>query len=261
MKNKIVFYFLVIFVFVIEVNAETFVFETKNIEIVNKNNKIIAGKGFVTNNNGTKFFADNFEYFKDTNILKSYGNGKAINALENIEINFDSAIINGLNNTIRSYGNVLITKKDKKITLIGENIFYDYNNKIISSDNNAKINDNFGNTYEVESFLFEINKDIIRLNNLKLVDKENNNLSTEIAFLNTKSNKLIGKDVFLELQNFSGNANNEPRLKGNRLEINNEFTKIDKGIFTTCKKRDDCPPWSVSAKKIEYNKKKKIINY
>ena len=113
-----------------------------------------------------------------------------------------------------------------------------YNNKIISSDNNAKINDNFGNTYEVGSFFFEINKDIIRLNNLKLVDKENNNLSTEIAFLNTKSNKLIGKDVFLELQNFSGNTNNEPRLKGNRLEINNEFTKLYKGIFTTCKKRN-----------------------
>ena len=261
MKDKIVFYFLVIFVLVIEANAETFVFESKNIEIDNKNNRIIAGKGFVTNNNGTKFFADSFEYFKDTNILKSYGNGKAINALENIEINFDSAIINGLNNTIRSYGNVLITKTDKKITLIGENIFYDYNNKIISSDNNAKINDNFGNTYEVGSFFFEINKDIIRLNNLKLVDKENNNLSTEIAFLNTKSNKLIGKDVFLELQNFSGNTNNEPRLKGNRLEINNEFTKLYKGIFTTCKKRDDCPPWSVSAKKIEYNKKKEIINY
>src|SRR6056300_816922 len=129
MKNKIIFYFLVIFVLVTEVNAETFIFETKNIEIVNKNNKIIAGKGFVSNNNGTKFFADSFEYFKDTNILKSYGNGKAINALENIEINFDSAIINGLNNTIRSYGNVLITQTDKKITLIGENIFYDYNNK------------------------------------------------------------------------------------------------------------------------------------
>ena len=94
MKDKIVFYFLVIFVLVIEANAETFVFESKNIEIDNKNNRIIAGKGFVTNNNGTKFFADSFEYFKDTNILKSYGNGKAINALENIEINFDSAIIN-----------------------------------------------------------------------------------------------------------------------------------------------------------------------
>jgi len=261
MKTKIVYYFLIIFVLVTETNAETFFFETKNIEIVNKNNKIIAGKGFVTNNNGTKFFADNFEYFKDTNILKSYGNGKAINILENIEINFDNAVINGTNNTIRAYGNVLITKTDQKVTLIGENIFYDYANKTISSENNTKIKDAFGNTYEIDSFFFEIKNDIIKLNNLKLVDKEKNILITEIAFLNIKSQKLIGKDVFLELKNFSNNINNEPRLKGNKLEINNEYTKINKGIFTTCKRRDDCPPWELSAKKVEYNKKKEIISY
>ena len=31
--------------------------------------------------------------------------------------------------------------------------------------------------------------------------------------------------------------------------------------FTTCKKRDKCPPWQLSAEKIQHDKKKKVINY
>jgi LPS-assembly protein len=44
--------------------------------------------------------------------------------------------------------------------------------------------------------------------------------------------------------------NNEPRLKGNSIINNENFTEITKGIFTTCKKRDGCPPWEIAAKKI-----------
>ena len=36
--------------------------------------------------------------------------------------------------------------------------------------------------------------------------------------------------------------------------------KLLKGVFTTCKKRDGCPPWEMSAEKILMIKKK-IINY
>ena len=50
-------------------------------------------------------------------------------------------------------------------------------------------------------------------------------------------------------------------MKGNSV-INDEYkTEITKGVFTTCKKRDGCPPWELSAKKIIHDKKKKIINY
>ena len=38
-------------------------------------------------------------------------------------------------------------------------------------------------------------------------------------------------------------------------------SKISKGIFTTCKKRDKCPPWKIRAEEIEHDKNKKIINY
>ncbi|MDA9598918.1 hypothetical protein N9R93_03145, partial [Candidatus Pelagibacter sp.] len=59
----------------------------------------------------------------------------------------------------------------------------------------------------------------------------------------------------------SFNKENEPRLKANSIIYNNSNTEITKGIFTTCKKRDGCPPWKISAKKIIHDKKKKTLNY
>ena len=38
-------------------------------------------------------------------------------------------------------------------------------------------------------------------------------------------------------------------------------TIINKGVFTSCKINDNCPPWSISAEKIEHNKKEKKLNY
>ena len=35
---------------------------------------------------------------------------------------------------------------------------------------------------------------------------------------------------------------------------------LNKGIFTSCKKNDNCPPWSIKAEKITHDKKKKNIN-
>ena len=58
-----------------------------------------------------------------------------------------------------------------------------------------------------------------------------------------------------------GNPNNEPRLKGNKLYSNNNLTTVSKGIFTTCKKTDQCPPWSMQASEIKHDKAKKTIYY
>ena len=58
-----------------------------------------------------------------------------------------------------------------------------------------------------------------------------------------------------------GDIRNDPRLKARSFKSKNEITSINKGVFTTCKKTDDCPPWSLSADNMTHNKKKKIIEY
>ena len=261
MKNKIIFFFLLFINLFSKASSEIFNFETKNIQILKDENRVLAGKGIVTDSLGTKIYADNFEYLKNTGVLVSYGNGKSINELENKEIYFDNAIIDSFNNTVEASGNVVFIDNTKKLKLLSDNIFYNRNKKVINSNLDTKIIDYSGNTYSVSSFVFEIEKNIIKANNLRLVDIDKNIFTTEIAFINVNSGKLIGKDIFLEIPGFSENLNNEPRLKGKSIENNNNFAEIKKGVFTTCKMRDGCPPWELSSKKIKLDKKQETIFY
>ena len=42
---------------------------------------------------------------------------------------------------------------------------------------------------------------------------------------------------------------------------NKDKTIINKGVFTSCKKNDNCPPWSINAATITHDKIKKNIIY
>ena len=75
------------------------------------------------------------------------------------------------------------------------------------------------------------------------------------------SGKLIGKDISIAFNNSNFEKNNEPRLKGTTVISNREETIVKKGVFTTCKKNDDCPPWQFMAEEIKHDKKKKTIFY
>ena len=242
--------------------ANTFKFETKSIEIFKEKKKILAGKGkAISSNKNLEINADKFEYLKDLDLLKTDGNGKAIIKSKDLIIKFDSALFDQKNSTINANGNIKINRTDKKFFIETEKIFYDQSNNLIRSDTKTKIKDLFKNTYVVDSFVFEINKDLLKVINLETKDKDNNIIKTEIAFINTQSGKLFGKDVNIDFSKSYFGADNEPRLKAVSVKIMENNTELSKGVFTTCKKRDDCPPWEMHAKKIKHNKNKKTINY
>ena len=55
-------------------------------------------------------------------------------------------------------------------------------------------------------------------------DIYNNSFNVEIAYLNTITNELVGKDILANLDNKSFNKENEPRIKGRSIEyIKNEL--------------------------------------
>ncbi len=150
----------------------------------------------------------------------------------------------------------------KKLTIESETILFDRKSNLINSSTETTLLDDYQNILNSSYFSYNLNENLIKLKNANFKDPENNNISVEIAFLNTSSNKLFGKDVVINMNNKSFNKGNEPRLKGNSINYDNENTEITKGIFTTCKKRNQkCPPWQLSAKKIQHNKKEKVINY
>ena len=262
MINKIIISIISFFILCNIAIANTFEFETKNIEIITETNKIITGKGKALSSDGNlEISADKFEYLKDLDLLKSNGNGEVLIKSKKLKINFNNAIIDQKNFTIRANGNVIINQTDKKFFIETENIFYDQFNDLINSTTKTVLKDNFNNTYIVDSFIFEINKNLLKVNNLTYKDKDKNIIKTELAYINTASGKLFGKDVSIDFNNSSFDKKNEPRLKANSITSDKNVSELTKGVFTTCKKRDDCPPWEITAEKIQHDKDKKVINY
>ncbi len=294
MKNNLfLLYILFCLFFSNTLNAKSFELEAKSIDIFDNGNLVKAkdGKG-ISLDKDIEIYARELEYEKTSGILKAYKKGLILIFSKNLKIEFENAIINEINATINATGNIKVYKKDKgvmmetnsieynqntseikadgeviirlskqNLLIKSETIFYNSNLELIKSNTDTIIKDKFDNTYNVESFLFEENNNLLKLEKLRFIDLDKNNFESSIAFLNTETNNLYGKDVILNLNNKSFNKENEPRLKANSIINRNSDTEITKGIFTTCKKRDGCPPWKISAKKIVHDKKKKTLNY
>ena len=95
-----------------------------------------------------------------------------------------------------------------------------------------------------------------------MIDRDKNNYSFENSMINLNNNTLLAKDVEINFaKNIFGNLDNDPRLKGTSLSANNNTTIIKNGVFTTCKKNDNCPPWSLQSSEIKHDKLKKTLNY
>lgn len=261
MKNRLLILFQILFLHCNIAYAQNFVFETENIEIIKSEEKIISGKGIVySEDNNFEISANRFEYLKNLELLRADGNGKIFIKNKNIIIEFKSAEINKKKSTIQAYGNVRINFQDKKILFRGENVVYFDSKNIIESNTKSIIEDKFRNRYIADNFRFEIAKDILKLNNLELIDQTNNSIFTEIAYVNTNSGNLFGKDIVVNY-NRSENQSNQPRLKANKISKEGKLTSFKKGVFTTCKARDDCPPWQISSDRIVHDQEKKQIFY
>ena len=234
MKNKFKLNILIVafcFIFSVNSNSDEFIFNTSEINISENGNIIEAIDGTVTTTEGNFIIkAKKFFYDKEKLILEASGN---------VEVD------------------------DSKNEILIKSEFIKYNNKkrFISSNKKSIIEDAIGNRFFLESFLYTLDDKLIKLAKTKIIDTEKNHYMLEKAFLNLKSKKLLGKDISIDFSNESFQVDNEPRLKGASIISDGSNTVITKGVFTTCKKNDSCPPWQMSAKKITHNKDKKIIFY
>lgn len=260
MKNNFTKYFFFIFFLSFKAFAQSYIFETADIKIIDNQNQIITGKGKATSiKKGYIISSNNFVYKKNVGLLFASGDGILEVLNKNIEIKFQNAKFDDENSQITLSGNVKFYQKNRGIELQTQEIFYDAQLNIINSKTKFYLKDNLGNSYNGKNFLYELNKDLLKINSLAFEDKYKNKLKTEIAFINTKTQKLISKDIIINLD--KTNNDNQPRLKGNSLIIQNETSEITKGVFTNCKISDECPPWAMNAEKITHNKKDKIIYY
>ena len=236
-------------------------FDTTDIKISNNGEIINAGKGIAKSiEDNIEIDAERFKYFKNLLILEAY-NGVAIATEEDIEIKANEFRYNKNLSVINAIGNVEIRDLKKNFLVKSQNIFFYIKEKKIKSKTKSTVTDNLGNTVITKNFIYTLNDDLIKMNDVKVIDIEKNTSKIKKAFLNLRSNKLIGKDVYINLNNTSFQKENEPRLKGNSIVSDGDITKIKKGVFTPCKRNDDCPPWQLTAKEIKHDKGKKTIYY
>ncbi|MDC0615846.1 organic solvent tolerance protein [Candidatus Pelagibacter sp.] len=265
MKNKNLFIPILIFFQIIFFEATTaneFVFQGKEI-LFFKNGNIIKGSGEINleANNGITITGNKFEYNKLDSILTVKGNVfvkdyKNALVLKTEELNYIKSIekIITIGNTEIEYNN--------EYFLSTKNIIYFKNLNKILSNNKVQINNQLKNFSTFSDFVFLINENLLKGNNIEYLDSSLNKIFLKKGILDLETKEIAGKDLLIEFDNgISNDSRNEPRLKGISFYSNNKKSEITKGVFTTCKKTDNCPPWELSSKKISHDKEKQRINY
>ena len=263
MKNRYLFLLLWLFFNITcNISANEINFESGDIQILENGNVVEVENGVAHSADvNLKIKADKFNYNKSQSILRAYKSAVATLLSRNITIDADSFTYNQKLSTLNANGNVIVNDLTNSISLESNEIFYDIKTQILKSKSKSKIIHNPGNLILSKNFTFLLNDNLIKVNDLELMDIQKNVLKIDKAFINTISKKIIGKDVSVNLNNQSFEKDNEPRIKGNAVRINSDETLISKGVFTTCKKNADCPPWQLSAKEIRHDKKNKTIYY
>ncbi len=261
MKNKLKFLLTIFFLYIFEVNTfalEDFIFESKSIEIEN-NDKIIAKDGVkVITSDGLVIFADKSEYDKNTKILKLENSVKVLDKVQNFEINSDYITYNKFLEKIFSRTNTKI-KINNSHMLTGEDIVFFRSKFKIQSNKPSTITDKFKNEIKLNGFDYSIKSKVLRTNQMQLTDKESNVYMSNNAIIDLGNEKLAAKDI--QIYFAEGELGKNARLKGSSLTSENNLSIIKNGIFTACKIRESCPPWSLKSKEIKHDKIKKLINY
>ena len=265
MKNKtkkLIFIFLINFFFTTNAISQEVNFEANSIELIDKDQKIIAKKNIKIFNKKETIYADEMDYDKLKQIINAKGNIRVENLEENIDIFSDELIYFRNDEKIILKKNVKINL-EKKLLLETEKIIYDKIKKQIIIDNFSTFKDYYGNKISSEKSQFLLSLKLLKIDTVNMTDNISNKYFFQNAIVDFKNNEIIGDDVKVDFFKSSfGNMENDPRLRGNYLYSDNNISVIKKGVFTTCKKnKDECPPWQFKAQEIKHNKTKKTIYY
>ena len=242
--------------------AEEFNFNATEINLSNEGNVLEAKKNVtVTDQAGLIIKADRVLYNKKDSLLIASGNVTISNKEKNIIIKSKKINYNNKSKIIFSDLQTLISINNKYRVKLDDFSFLQKQKKITSTKK-TYISDNIKNKIELEQFKFSIKENQISGSNFTLIDNIDNKYYFDEAIIDLAQNEVFAKDFTINFTNsLFGNKNNEPRMKGRAVYKLKDMTIVKKGVFTTCKKRDKCPPWVISADEIKHDKLKKTISY
>ena len=266
MKSNFFIYFFWIFSFCITSNvthSSEINFEGEEIIVSDNGNIITSEKGIIIKDGDQlEIIGEEFVYNKKLQIVNVSKNVKLIDKINNIVIEAPNVIYFKNEERIITRGKTFI-KFNEGYFAETKDLIFNKSKNIIKSNNLTVIKDNFKNKLTLNKFDYLINESTIKGKSAIYVDNLKNEYVVDDVLADLSTNKLLGKDVNINFHNsILGNNENQPRLSGRSIEIENDISIINKGVFTTCKKRKDkCPPWVMSAEEVNHDKKKKQISY
>ena len=240
-------------------------------KISTRNNSRAISEGILLN-------ADIFNYDEKQNILEAEGKVRVDDKIENYIL--ETKYVNYKKNLQKIFtkGKTKVLF-ESKYEFNSKNVFLDRNLKELKSDYLSTIKDDNSNIYKLTKFLYFYENKLLRANEVEVETnyklEKNDKFYFKNAFVNFSDNSYLSTDtkinihkkVFDKERNLDkGQKNifagkNDPRIYGKSSSGNDEIVVLNKAIFTSCKKNDSCPPWSIKADKITHDRVKQNILY
>lgn len=265
MKNKIGILYLVLSLFFYSsdiYSADKFSYEANQIEVLDNGNIIKSRKGVkIFLNDNIDILSNNFQYNKKKGLVELSGDVEIIDRFNEFTISTNEILYFQKENVISSNKFSKFTFENK---YFAESSGFQYfiSEPKITSNKEMKVYDLKNNIFYIKNFEYEMKENLFRGSNAKFIDEENNEYLISNTVINLNNNNISGKDLSINFNKSTfGNNENDPRLKSRSFYLTENLSSMDKGVFTTCKKNDQCPPWTISADNITHDKKKETIAY
>ncbi|WP_440914888.1 LPS-assembly protein LptD [Candidatus Pelagibacter sp.] len=219
---------------------------------------------FIDLNKHTEIFATIFRFNIQKNIIEANNNVIFKNLKKNIEIFSDEIRYLKNKSEIYTKGKTSANIESKYIIETKDTIFFENEMKFIS-DNQTTIKDK-NNIYETSNLKYYIEEEFFKGKNILINSNyktpQNDKYYFAHGMVNLKNNDFIAGDTKIKIhKDVLDNPDNDPRIIGKSSKKQGDLTFIRKGVFTSCKEKDNCPPWAIQASEIKHDQNKKEISY
>ena len=235
-----------------------------------KNDKIIASNGNTKIQDLKRKIiinSDQIEFIKNDEIITANSNVNLVDKLNNINIDADNVTYLIKDEKILTRGKTF-AKIKSNYKFFSENVIFFKNEMKLSSNKKTVITDNQFSSYELGSFIYEIEKEFLRgtdisiTSNTTVPSRESDKMFFESGFFDLKNGNFQTATTKINLKkNTFNRSDNDPRIYGASTSKKGGITSIKKAVFTSCKKTDNCPPWQLQASEIKHDKNKKQLIY
>ena len=238
---------------------------SKNITYFKNNEKIFTEGNSKATYDDTIITANKFDYDKNSNVLIANENVKVDDTIKNNIVYAEKITYFKNEEKILTTGTTegILSLKYK---FISQNVTIYRNKNLVKSSYLSTITDNNSTRYNLDNFTYNTKDELLKGKGVEVITNylkpKSDKFSFSSGFFNLKTYEFLGEETTVNVhKDIFDNLENDPRIVGASSSGNKDEIVVNKGIFTSCKKNENCPAWSIKAKKIKHDKKSKQLIY